>query len=53
MIFLFFAANGPVVRILTSFGINPPQFLTDPESFRSLYIAWYMARNGVNTIYKF
>lgn len=39
MVFLFFAANGPVVRILTSFGITPPQFLTDPESFRSLYIA--------------
>ena len=35
MVFLFFAANGPVVRILTT----PPQFLTDPESFRSLYIA--------------
>lgn len=39
MVFLFFAANGPVVRILTSMGISPPQFLTDPESFRSLYIA--------------
>lgn len=39
MVFLFFSANGPIVRILTSMGITPPQFLTDPESFRSLYIA--------------
>lgn len=39
MVFLFFSANGPIVRILTGMGITPPQFLTDPESFRSLYIA--------------
>lgn len=38
MVFLFFSANGPIVRILTSMGINPPRFLTDPNSFRSLYI---------------
>lgn len=38
MVFLFFSANGPVVRILVNMGINPPRFLTEPEAFRSLYI---------------
>lgn len=38
MVFLFFSATGPVVSILESIGINPPNFLTDPETFRPLYI---------------
>ncbi|MDO5047562.1 MAG: ABC transporter permease subunit [Anaerococcus sp.] len=38
MVFLFFSATGPVVSILEAIGINPPNFLTDPETFRPLYI---------------
>lgn len=38
IIFLLFSSSGPIVSILESIGINVPNFLTNPGSFRSLYI---------------
>ena len=38
IIFLLFSSSGPIVSILESIGVNVPNFLTDPGSFRSLYI---------------
>jgi len=38
IIFLLFSSSGPIVSILESIGINVPNFLTKPGSFRSLYI---------------
>ena len=38
IIFLLFSSSGPMVSILESIGINVPNFLTNPGSFRSLYI---------------
>ncbi|ALZ87194.1 ABC transporter permease [Aerococcus urinaeequi] len=38
IIFLLFASSGPIVSILHTMGIEVPNFLTDPGSFRPLYI---------------
>lgn len=38
IIFLLFSSSGPIVSILESIGINVPNFLTNPGSFRPLYI---------------
>lgn len=38
IIFLLFSSSGPIISILESMGINVPNFLTNPDSFRSLYI---------------
>lgn len=38
IIFLLFASSGPIVSILHTMGIEAPNFLTDPGSFRPLYI---------------
>lgn len=38
IIFLLFSSSGPIVSILESIGIDVPNFLTDPGSFRPLYI---------------
>ena len=38
IIFLLFSSSGPIVSILDSMGINVPNFLTNPDSFRPLYI---------------
>lgn len=38
MVFLFFSSTGPIVSILNTLGISTPDFLTSPETFRSLYI---------------
>lgn len=39
MIFLFFSSTGPIVSLLQSLGISAPSFLTNPGTFRSLYIS--------------
>lgn len=38
IIFLLFSSSGPIISILESLGINVPNFLTNPDSFRPLYI---------------
>ena len=38
IIFLLFSSSGPIISILDSMGINVPNFLTNPDSFRPLYI---------------
>lgn len=38
IIFLLFSSSGPIISILESIGFNVPNFLTDPGSFRPLYI---------------
>ncbi|MBZ6527220.1 sugar ABC transporter permease [Aerococcaceae bacterium DSM 111021] len=38
IIFLLFSSSGPIISILESIGMNVPNFLTNPGSFRSLYI---------------
>ena len=38
IIFLLFASSGPIISILHTMGIEAPNFLTDPGSFRPLYI---------------
>ena len=38
IIFLLFSSSGPIVSILESIGIDVPNYLTDPGSFRPLYI---------------
>ena len=38
IIFLLFSSSGPIISILDSLGINVPNFLTNPDSFRPLYI---------------
>lgn len=38
IIFLLFSSSGPIISILESLGMNVPNFLTDPASFRPLYI---------------
>ncbi|MEM5567172.1 ABC transporter permease subunit [Aerococcus viridans] len=38
IIFLLFASSGPIISILHTMGIEAPNFLTDPSSFRPLYI---------------
>ncbi|MBD3949182.1 sugar ABC transporter permease [Tuanshanicoccus lijuaniae] len=37
MVFLFFSIDGPINRLLSSFGVNI-NFMTNPDYFRSLYI---------------
>ncbi|MFL8906271.1 ABC transporter permease [Helcococcus kunzii] len=39
MLFLFFSSTGPVSSLLQSIGIKAPEFLTDPNLFRPMYIA--------------
>lgn len=38
IIFLLFSSSGPIISILESIGMNVPNFLTNPGSFRPLYI---------------
>ena len=38
IIFLLFSSSGPIISILDSMGINVPNFLTNPDSFRPLYV---------------
>ncbi|MRJ47243.1 ABC transporter permease [Fundicoccus ignavus] len=38
IIFLLFSSSGPIISILDSMGIQAPNFLTNPDSFRPLYI---------------
>ena len=38
IIFLLFSSSGPIISILNAVGVSVPNFLTNPGSFRPLYI---------------